>query len=71
MSKRPNLRVLVDGKPLDDERARELWIEFSRYMDDHEGDLAGFAKLHGWASVAPEHRRGQAVLVVKTGSASS
>ena len=35
-------------------------------MDEHEGDMAGFAKAKGWALVAPEHRRGQAVLLVST-----
>ena len=27
------LAVLLDGKPLDDESARVLWVEFSGYMD--------------------------------------
>ena len=35
-------------------------------MDEHEGDLDGFARIKGWASVKPEHRAGQAVLVGKS-----
>jgi hypothetical protein len=60
------LAVLLDGKALGDEPARALWVEFSAYMDTHEGDFAGFAKLKGWHSVATEHRSGRAVLVVST-----
>ncbi|MFT3768077.1 MAG: hypothetical protein QM820_21720 [Minicystis sp.] len=63
---RPNLAVLKDGAPLPDDEARALWIAFSAHMDEHRGDMAGFAKLKGWHSVLPEHRKGQAVLVVST-----
>lgn len=56
--------MLLDGRPLPDDEARTLWQEFSRHMDEHEGDLAGFAKHKGWSSVKPEHREGRAVLVV-------
>lgn len=58
--------MLIDGKALDDEPARALWVEFSAYMDTHESDFAGFAKLKGWHSVKTEHRAGRAVLVVST-----
>lgn len=58
------LAVLVDDKALDDEAARALWVEFSGYMDAHEGDFAGFAAKKGWKSVKTEHRAGRAVLVV-------
>jgi hypothetical protein len=60
------LAVLLDGKPLDDEAARALWVEFSAYMDTHEGDFDGFAKLKSWQSVKTEHRAGRALLVVAT-----
>lgn len=60
------LAVVIDGKPLDDEEARTLWQAFSAHMDEHEGDLDGFAKKRGWSSVKPEHKAGQAVLVVTT-----
>jgi hypothetical protein len=60
------LAVSLDGKPMEDEPARALWVEFSAYMDTHEGDFAGFAKLKGWQSVKTEHRAGRAVLVVAT-----
>ena len=69
MSGKANLAALVDGAPLGEEEARALWKEFSAHMDEHRGDMAGFAKLKGWQSVLPEYRRGQAVLVVKTGAA--
>jgi hypothetical protein len=62
---RPTLAVLVDGVPLPEDAARELWTRFSRHMDENEGDAAGFARLNAFASVSPEYRKGQAVLVVK------
>ena len=67
MSGKPNLAAVVDGAPLAEAEARELWKEFSAHMDEHQGDMAGFAKKKSWQSVAPEYRKGQAVLVVKTG----
>jgi hypothetical protein len=66
MSKQSRLAVLVDGVALPEEEARELWTKFSQHMDEHQGDMAGFAKLCGYARVAPEARNGQAVLVVQT-----
>ena len=63
------LVALVDGAPLEEDAGRALWTEFSAYMDEHKGDMAGFAKTKGWQSVAPEYRQGKAVLVVKTGAA--
>lgn len=66
MSEESRLAALVDGKPLPDEEARALWTKFSEHMDLHRGDMAGFAKLHGYASVAPEARGGRAMLVVWT-----
>jgi hypothetical protein len=69
MSEGSKLGVLIDGAPLDPEAARALWTEFSQHMDEHRGDMAGFAKLKGWRSVAPEYRQGKAVLVVRTEAA--
>ena len=60
------LGVMVDGRPLEDDVARKLWVEFSIHMDENVGDLAGFAALKGWAKLVPEHRAGRAVLVVST-----
>jgi len=60
------LAVSMDASPLTDDAARTLWVEFSAYMDSHEGDFDGYAKLKGWASVKTEHRAGRAVLVVST-----
>lgn len=47
------LRVVVDGKPLPDEEARALWKRFSDHMETNKGDLAGFAKAEGYASIHP------------------
>ncbi len=61
------LVVEIDGKALAPADAEETWRAFSAHMDEHQGDLAGFAKLRGWKSVAPTYRRGSAVLLVSTG----
>jgi hypothetical protein len=68
---RPTLAVLVDGKPMPPEDARALWTRFSAHMDEHQGDMAGFAREQGWFSVAPEYRQGQAVLIVQTTAAAA
>ena len=60
------LAVLVDGVALPDDEARALWTKFSEHMDQHKGDMAGFAKLCGYARVSPEARNGQAVLLIQT-----
>lgn len=66
MPERPRLAVLVDGKPMPEEQARELWTRFSQHMDEHHGDTAGFAAREGWVNVRPEYVKGQAVLLVQT-----
>ncbi|WP_437715241.1 hypothetical protein WMF45_01730 [Sorangium sp. So ce448] len=66
MNDRSNLAASIDGAPLADEEARDLWTRFSRYMDEHRGDMAGFARENGYASVTPTFERGQALLVVRT-----
>jgi hypothetical protein len=63
------LAVIVDGTPLSEEDARALWARFSAHMDAHKGDLVGFAQTEGFASVHPESRRGQAVLVASRSAA--
>ena len=63
------LLALIDGVALPDEEGRALWREFSAHMDEHRGDMAGFAKKKGWVSVSPEHRGGKAVLLVRTTAA--
>ncbi len=50
---RKKLGVLVDGMPLHEEEAYALWDRFSLWMEDHRGDLAGFAAQEGFASVHP------------------
>jgi hypothetical protein len=57
------LRVLVDGEPLPTAEAIAFWKRFSAWMDEHPGDLAGFAKGEGLASVHPEMHDGGPVLV--------
>ena len=54
MSQGPRrLAVLVDGAPLPDAEAVALWDRFSTWMEEHRGDLAGFAAQEGYASVHP------------------
>ncbi|HKQ71889.1 MAG TPA: hypothetical protein VJT73_21240 [Polyangiaceae bacterium] len=64
MPNESKLVAMIDKKPLPDDEARAIWTRFSAYMDEHEGDLAGFARQEGYASVKPESRGGKAVLVV-------
>jgi hypothetical protein len=47
------LSVLVDGVPLPEAEAIAFWDRFSTWMEDHRGDLAGFAAQEGYASVHP------------------
>jgi hypothetical protein len=58
----PALAVIVDGTLLPEEEARAVWDRFSTHMDAHAGDLAGFAKAEGFASVHPTAEGGRAVL---------
>ena len=48
-----HLAVVVDGVALDEGAARAMWERFSAYMDEHRGDLAGFAAQEGYASARP------------------
>jgi hypothetical protein len=59
-----NLAVLVDGVAMDGEEARSLWQRFSDWMEQHRGDLAGFAAKEGFASVHPGVENGKPVLLV-------
>jgi hypothetical protein len=61
---KPRLAVVVDGVPMEEEAARETWRRFSDHMEANKGDLAGFAKLLGYASAQPTSSGGQAVLVL-------
>jgi hypothetical protein len=62
------LVVLLDGRPLPDAEGRPLWVRFSAYMGEHEGDFAGFARQEGFASAKAESRGGKAFLVLKSRS---
>ena len=58
-----SLGVIVDGEPLPKEEAVAFWKRFSVWMDEHPGDLGGFASSEGYASVTPEMHSGAPVLV--------
>ena len=47
------LGVLVDGAPMAEAEALSFWERFSDWMEEHRGDLAGFAAKEGFASVHP------------------
>jgi hypothetical protein len=57
------LSVVLDGEPLPTQECIAFWKRFSTWMDEHPGDLAGFAKGEGLASVHPEMHDGAPVLV--------
>ena len=61
--------MVVDGEPMPADEAREFWGRFSAYMEANKGDLAGFARQEGFASVHPSMKDGAAVLVVSRTSA--
>jgi hypothetical protein len=63
------LAVVVDGEPMPAEEARAFWGRFSAYMEEHKGDLGGFAKQEGFASVHPAMRDGKAILLASRTSA--
>jgi hypothetical protein len=56
------LAVTVDGAPLPDGDARALWERFSAWMEEHKGDLGGFAKAEGFQSIRPDVEGGQPIL---------
>ncbi len=47
------LSVKVDGAAMPEAEARAFWTRFSEHMESHHGDLAGFAKAEGFATVKP------------------
>lgn len=63
------LRVLLDGEAMPAEEAIAFWKRFSAWMDEHQGDLGGFAKSEGLASVRPEMHSGAPVLVASRSAA--
>jgi hypothetical protein len=58
-----NLRVVVDGVALSDADGAAMWKRFSVHMEEHKGDLAGFAAQEGFASVHPAMDGGKPLLV--------
>jgi hypothetical protein len=57
------LAVLVDGVALPADEARALWQSFSDWMEEHRGDLAGFAAKEGFLSIHPGVDNGRPVLL--------
>jgi len=57
------LSVVLDGKAMPAEEGIAFWKRFSAWMEEHPGDLGGFAKSEGLASVHPEMVDGAPVLV--------
>jgi hypothetical protein len=44
---------MIDGKEMPEAEARAFWKRFSDHMEANKGDLRGFAKAEGFASVKP------------------
>lgn len=63
------LDVLVDGVKLPENEARAFWERFSDWMEEHKGDLGGFAVQEGYASVRPAISDGRPVLVASRSAA--
>lgn len=59
----PALAVLVDGVAMVEPDAAAMWKRFSAHMEEHKGDLAGFAAKEGFASVHPSMQGGKPILV--------
>jgi hypothetical protein len=57
------LAVFVDGEAMPEEAARAFWARFSAHMEEHKGDLKGFAEAEGFASVHPSMQGGRPVLL--------
>jgi hypothetical protein len=57
-----SLAVYVDGSAMPEEEARTFWQRFSDWMEEHRGDLAGFAAKEGFSSVHPAVENGRPVL---------
>ena len=53
-----------DGVRAPEEEARAIWQRFSAYMEEHRGDLGGFALQEGFKSAHPRSEGGAAVLVL-------
>jgi hypothetical protein len=47
------MKVVVDGTQMPEAEGRAFWERFSAWMEEHRGDLAGFAAQEGYTSVHP------------------
>lgn len=68
---RKKLGALVDGTPLPEAEAHALWDRFSVWMEEHHGDLGGFAAQEGFASIHPGVDGDRPVLRVSRSAAQS
>jgi hypothetical protein len=64
---RSKLAVEVDGKPLDEEGAREVWHRFSEFCENG-GTPAKFAEQEEVSSVLPTVKAGVPTLIVTSKS---
>jgi hypothetical protein len=61
------LEVRIDGVSLGEEAGRAFWRRFSAWMERSAGDLGGFARSEGLASVRPElHPEGPVLVGSRT-----
>ena len=63
------LAVYVDGAAMPEADARAFWQRFSDWMEGNRGDLAGFARNEGFASVHPGVENGRPVLYASKSTA--
>lgn len=63
------LAAYVDGVAMPEEEGRAFWQRFSDWMEEHRGDLAGFAAKEGFVSVHPGVENGRPVLYASKSTA--
>ena len=61
---RSRLAAVVGGKALAQADARTLWQRFSSYMETHQNDFAGFARVEGFAHATVAAISGVATLTL-------
>ncbi len=60
------LRAVLDGDPLPPDEAHDLWTRFSAYMDENQGDFAGFASALGFVEAKVGMVDGQPTLQLRS-----
>lgn len=61
-----SLCAVLDGDPLPPDEARDLWTRFSAYMDENQGDFAGFAAALGFVEAKVGMVDGQPTLQLRS-----